>query len=70
MALNELLNTTLYKKLLNGYSILLFYCVILFVLATIGYSLDKKNGFTNGIIIGMLVSLYLWFNYGIKISKL
>ena len=70
MALNELFNTTLYTKLKKGYSILLFYCLILFLLATIGYSLDKKNGFTNGMIIGMIISLYLWFNYGIKISQL
>jgi hypothetical protein len=70
MPLKELVNISLYKRLSNGYSVLLFYCVLLFVLSTLGHVIDKKSGFTNGMIVGMIVSLYLWFNYGKRISNL
>lgn len=69
MPLKELVNISLYKNLSKAYSILLFYCILLFILSTFGHVLDKKNGFTNGMIVGIIVSLYLWFNYGRKISK-
>jgi len=69
MRLAELFAPTTYKKLTPAYMILLFYCVILFITSTLGYVLDKKNGFTNGMIVGMIVSLYLWFNYGKRMSS-
>jgi len=64
----ELLNVSTYQKLSKPYFILLFYCTILFITSTLGFVLDKKKGFTNGMITGMIVSLYLWFNYGKRIS--
>ena len=70
MSIKELFNISLYKRLSKPYSILLFYCVLLFVLSTLGHVLDKKSGFTNGMIIGMIVSLYLWFNYGRKMCNI
>lgn len=68
MTFTELLQISTYKKLTKAYMVLLFYCVILFVVSTLGYVCDKKNGFTNGMIVGMIVSLYLWFNYGKRVS--
>jgi len=59
-----------FDKLRIGYMVLVFYTVIMIATATIGYSMDKKDGFTNGYIAGLVISLVLWFNYGKQISKL
>ena len=37
--------------------------------ATLGYYMDKKNGFTNGYVVGIAISLGLWFTVGKKYSK-
>jgi len=59
-----------FDKLRIGYMVLVFYTVIMIATATIGYSMDKKDGFTNGYIAGLVISLVLWFNYGKQISNL
>ena len=69
MTLSELFTLSTYKKLTPAYMILLFYCVLLFITSTLGYVFDKKNGFTNGMLVGMIVSLYLWFNYGKRMTS-
>ena len=69
-SLNQLLSKSTYVSLLPAYKVLLFYCVVLLVTSTVGHTLDKKNGFTYGLVVGMVVSLYLWVNYGKKMSYL
>ena len=57
-------------KILNNlkpyYMILLFYCIIIFLTSTGGFIINKKDGFTNGMIFGFIISMVLWFQYGIK----
>ena len=59
-----------FDKLRTGYMVLVFYTIIMIAAATIGYNMDKKDGFTNGYIAGIVISLVLWFNYGKQISNL
>lgn len=59
-----------FSKLRTGYLILLFYSFIMSLGATIGYMVDNKNGFTRGYIVGMVISLALWFQVGKDIAKL
>ena len=66
----DLLNSNTYKKLLPAYKILLFYCILLFVTSTVGHTMDKKDGFTNGMLVGVVVSVFLWLNYGKSMSYL
>lgn len=70
MPLKDLLNSNTYKKLLPAYKILLFYCILLFVTSTVGHTMDKKDGFTNGMLVGVVVSVFLWLNYGKSMSYL
>tara|TARA_B100001094_G_scaffold330796_1_gene396969 strand:+ start:286 stop:498 length:213 start_codon:yes stop_codon:yes gene_type:complete len=70
MPLKDLLNSNTYKKLLPAYKILLFYCILLFVTSTVGYTMDKKDGFTNGMLAGIVVSVSLWLKYGKSMSYL
>ena len=62
--LNELMNMKTYTKLLPAYKILFFYLLVMIVTSTLGYANDKKNGFTDGLFMGMIVSLFLWSKYG------
>ena len=68
MGITDLAKMSTYTTLSKAYMILIFYCLVLFVTSTIGYTLNKNNGFTYGMIIGMIISLYLWFNYGKSMS--
>jgi hypothetical protein len=70
MPLADLINTKTYTKLFPAYKILLFYCILLFVTSTVGYTMDKKDGFTNGMLVGIVVSVFLWLNYGKSMSYL
>jgi len=58
-----------FEKLETAYMILTFYAVLMSVSASIGYNMDKKNGFTNGYIVGIVISLVLWFTMGKKYAK-
>jgi len=58
-----------FEKLETAYMILAFYAVLMSVSASIGYNMDKKNGFTNGYIVGIVISLVLWFTMGKKYAK-
>ena len=42
--------------------------LLVFITSTIGHVIDKKAGFTYGMIIGFVVSLSLWYQYGRKWS--
>ncbi len=63
-ALNELIKLNTYTKLKKHYTILSFYFLVIIITSTVGHVIDKVNGFTNGLIIGFLVSLVLWYQYG------
>lgn len=49
--------------------IMLFYAIISYVISPgLGYLITKnKDGITYGIIIGSIVSILLWFQYGQKL---
>ena len=53
-----------------AYGVLIFYALIMMGTATLGYYMDKKNGFTNGYVVGIAISLGLWFTVGKKYSKI
>ena len=59
----------MFDELQTAYLVLVFYTFIMIVTATIGYNMDKTNGFTKGYIAGILISLGLWFTVGKKYSK-
>ena len=49
--------------------IMLFYAIVSYVISPgLGYLITKnKDGITYGIIIGSIVSILLWFQYGQKL---
>jgi hypothetical protein len=52
----------------TAYGILVFYGLLTLLASTIGHYFDKKSGFSNGYVIGSVISLGLWFTVGKKIS--
>jgi hypothetical protein len=58
------------RKFDTAYLILLFYFLIMVVSATVGFYIDNKKGFTNGYVIGIVISLSLWFLVGEQRSGL
>ena len=63
---NELMKLQTYKSLQKHYLILWIYFLIVFVTSTIGHVIDKQNGFTNGMVIGFIISISLWYQFGRK----
>ena len=63
---NELLQLKTYQSLQKHYFILWFYLFIVFITSTIGYVIDKKDGFTYGLVIGFILSIILWYQFGRK----
>ena len=61
---NDLMKMKTYTSLKNHYLILMFYFIVIFITSTVGHTMNKENGFTNGMIIGFIVSLFLWLTYG------
>jgi len=59
----------MFNELQTAYGVLVFYALLMMATATVGYNMDKTNGFTNGYIVGILISLGLWFTVGKKYSK-
>ena len=53
-------------KLALAYTILVFYGILSIIFACIGNYLDNKNGFSNGYVVGTIISLVLWFTVGRK----
>ena len=66
--LKQLMDLSTYKALVPAYQILVFYFVVMVVTSTVGYTLDKTDGFTYGLVLGVVVSLGLWFQYGKKMA--
>ena len=60
----------MFNELKMAYGVLIFYALLMMATATVGYKMDKKNGFTNGYIVGMILSVGLWFTVGKKYSNL
>ena len=60
----------MFNELKMAYGVLIFYALLMMATATVGYKMDKKNGFTNGYYVGMILSLVLWFYVGKKYSNL
>tara|TARA_B100000900_G_scaffold389321_1_gene382117 strand:- start:2052 stop:2270 length:219 start_codon:yes stop_codon:yes gene_type:complete len=65
---SQLTNLKTYKALVPAYMALVFYLVVMVVTSTLGYTIDKKDGFTYGLVFGVAVSLVLWFQYGRKMA--
>lgn len=61
---NDLMKLKTYTSLKNHYLILMFYFMVIFITSTVGHTMNKENGFTNGMIFGFIVSLFLWLTYG------
>ena len=62
--INDLMKAQTYIGLKKHYMILWFYMFVIFITSTVGHVMDKQNGFTYGMVIGFLVSMVLWFQYG------
>jgi len=59
------------KNLQTLLGIMIFYSLITFFLFPfIGFYLAKANGVMYGMILGAIVSIYLWKTYGSKLVKL
>lgn len=54
--------------LTRAYGILIFYGVLSIITAAIGHRFDKSSGFSNGYLVGVVISVALWFSYGKKAS--
>jgi len=67
--ISELMKASTYSSLKQHYIILWFYTVIIFVTATVGHVITKTNGFTYGMIVGFIVSIFLWCQYGKEMVK-
>lgn len=65
---SQLTDLKTYKALFPAYMALVFYLVVMVVTSTLGYTFDKKDGFTYGLVFGVAVSLVLWFQYGRKMA--
>ena len=57
------------KVLKTAYGILLFYAILMMVSATFGWYFGGPDGFTNGYIVGIIISIALWLGYGEKMAK-
>ncbi len=53
----------------TAYGILVFYGLLAIFCAVVGHHFDKKNGFSNGYVVGTIINLVLWFTAGRKIAK-
>ena len=47
-----------------GYVVIGFYGIFAVICAAIGNYWDKKNGFSNGYVVGNILSLIFWFTVG------
>ena len=52
----------------TAYGILIFYGLLAIIGATIGNHFCKKNGFSDGYVVGTALSLVLWFTVGRKMA--
>lgn len=62
--LSQLLSLSFYKKLIPTFQILVFYLVVLMVTVSVGFATMGKPGIDYGIVGGVVVSGFLWVQYG------
>lgn len=67
--ISELMKASTYVSLKKHYVILWLYTFIIFATATVGHVITKQDGFAYGMIVGFVVSLVLWYQYGKKMVK-
>ena len=53
----------------SAYSILFFYGLLAMFCAFVGNHFDKRNGFSDGYVMGTIINLVLWFTVGRKMAK-
>ena len=53
-----------YKNLTQKYTILVFYFLVIMLTTTVGHIHDSSEGFSNGLYVGMIVSVLLWVFVG------
>lgn len=51
----------------NG--IILFYAILIMVTSFVGYKWKGNKGFNWGMVIGLVLSVFLWMNYGRKLAR-
>lgn len=52
------------------FQIMVFYSLLsYFIVPYMGFYLAKEDGITYGIIVGPIISYYLWVNYGKKLAN-
>lgn len=68
MAFSDLFSMKTYSSLVPAYKVLVFYFVVMFITSTVGYTMDKRSGFTYGLYFGIALSLVLWHMYGRKMA--
>ena len=66
--LSQLLDMSLYKKLMPSFQILVFYLLVLMVSVSVGYAQMGKDGVDYGLVAGVVISTFLWFQYGKKMA--
>jgi hypothetical protein len=52
--------------------IMIFYSILTYFIFPLGgfYISKNKEGITNGMILGSIISILLWFNYGLRMINL
>jgi hypothetical protein len=51
----------------NG--IILFYAILIMVTSFVGYKWKGNKGFNWGMVIGLVLSIFLWMKYGRKMAR-
>lgn len=64
--LSKLMDLKTYKQLFKTYQILAFYLVVILITTTLGYAWKGKSGIESGIVVGLVISTCMWFQYGKK----
>ena len=64
--LSKLMDLKTYKRLFKTYQILGFYSFVILIPTPLGYAWKEKSGIEYGIVVGLVISTCLWFQYGKK----
>jgi hypothetical protein len=66
--LSTLTKGSTYSHLKKTYGILGFYFGVVVIMTTLGYAIHKEKGVDYGMLVGVLISGFLWVNYGKTMS--
>ena len=64
--LSKLMDPNTYINLSMTYLILGIYLIVVLVTTTLGYVWKGKSGIDYGIAVGLVISIFLWFQFGKK----